>query len=124
MKIFRIEIKNDLFHIARRLKKIDRNYKVFFNQNSLNFEVWHRRELSFVVGKSLDNFALLKAHKTNVRNAKKLFCDIQETNEKLQEREQAEVESKAKNSLSSVLNYAENTSREVDWDNSFSTKWF
>jgi len=124
MEIYRIEIKKDVLNISKRIKKIDKNYKVFFNQNSLNFEVWHKKELSFVVGKTLDNLALLKVHKTNIRNARALILDMEETNEKLEMKEKTDLENKNKALLSSLLSYSGKKSCDVDFKDINKTKWF
>ena len=124
MKNYRIEIKKDLFNISKRIKKIDRNYKVFFNKMSLRFEVWHKRELSFVVENSLDNQSLLKTHKTNVRNAKALICDMEKTNEKLEKKEKNDLENKNKTFLSSLLSFADTKSCDIDFKDINTTKWF
>jgi len=124
MKNYRIEIKNDVLRISKRIKRIDRNYKVFFNSCSQNFEVWHKKELSFVVGKTLDNLALLKAHKTNIRNARTLLVNMEETNEKLEMKEKNDLENKNKAFLSSLLSYADKKSLDIDFKNINTTKWF
>ncbi len=124
MKIYRIEIKNDVLKISKRIKRIDRDYKVFFNSCSQNFEVWHKKELSFVVRKTLDNLALLKAHKTNIRNARTLLVNMEETNEKLEMKEKNDLENKNKAFLSSLLSYADKKSLDIDFKNINTTKWF
>lgn len=123
MKIYRIEIKNDVLDISKRIRKIDKNYKVFFNSISRNFEVWHKKELSFVVGKTLDNLALLKAHKTNIRFARILLQNMKETNEKLEMKENDDLENKNKAFLSSLLSYADKKSCEIDFKDINTTKW-
>ncbi|NCB48252.1 MAG: hypothetical protein EOM55_01285 [Clostridia bacterium] len=124
MKNYRIEIKNDVLCISKRIKKIDRNYKIFFNQNSGNFEVWHKKELSLVLGKTLDNLALLKTHKTNIRNSKTLLQNMEETNEKLKMNENDDLENKNKALLSSLLSYLDKKSCETDFKDINTTKWF
>lgn len=94
MKNYRIEIKKDLFNISKRIKKIDRNYKVFFNKMSLKFEVWNKRELSFVVENSLDYQTLLKTHKTNVRNVKALICDMEKQTKNLKRKKKKFLKTK------------------------------
>jgi len=124
MKNFRIEIKKDLFCIAKRLKKIDRHYKVFFNINTHNFEVWRKGNLSFLAGKSLDNLALIKAHKSNVRNARSIFFDVEQTNKKIEEKNCQRIKNKNKTFLGEVDFYASKKSCDIDFLEINKTKWF
>lgn len=120
----RLEIKKDVLNIAQRMKKIDRNYSVCFNFFSRVFEVWHKGRLSFTVGKTLDNSALKKSLISNASNAKKLFRDMKENNEKLEMKAKFDLESKNKALLSSLLSYADKKSADCDFAGINRTKWF
>lgn len=124
MKKNRVEIKKDVLNISSRIKRVDKNYKVYFNFFSRIFEVWHNGKLSFTAGKVLSNSALKKAHTTNVRNAAKIFRAMKESNEKLERKENFDLESKNKALLSSLLSYADKKSCDCNFDTINRTKWF
>ena len=86
-----IEITNDLFDIASRLKSINENYKVYYNAQTDKFEVHdtsrpHGNTLAFVVPYAeLDARTLTFALFTRVENAKKIFNEVEDHNRKIQQ---------------------------------------
>lgn len=80
-----IEIRNDLFDIADRLKSINSGYKVFYNKEKDRFEVHntncHPVSLAFVVPyDELDSRTVDYALFTRVQNADALFKEVEENN--------------------------------------------
>jgi len=77
-----IKVTHDLFGIARRLLKINPDYKVFYNNKEQRYEV-HTDSLQFVVPyESLDSRTLEYARKTLVKNSDVLFEEIEKKNVK------------------------------------------
>ena len=82
-----IEIKNDLFDVARRLKSVQPFYKVYYNVLRRRYEVHDARTntLSFAVPyPELDGRTVQYAKYTGVSRAKQLFADIEQHNAKLE----------------------------------------
>lgn len=79
-------IKNDLFGIAKRLKRLNKAYFIVFNVKKRAFEL-HNRDLkpSFALnlGTSLDSRTIERVRKSEVKNLDKLFLKLEEDNEKI-----------------------------------------
>jgi hypothetical protein len=77
-----IEIKNDLFNISNRIKRVDENYFICFNKVLKQFEVHHKKQpdttFCFVAGKTLNVSVLNKApvsHKGFLLNISRAYLD-------------------------------------------------
>ena len=86
-----IEIKSDVFDIVKRIKSIDKKYFVVYNFVRKKFEVHYKRnkndyELT-IPYTSLDARAVEFVRKTRIENRKKLFEEIEKTNEQLEKNE-------------------------------------
>lgn len=84
-----LEIKKDLFDIAKRLKEIDRNYLVFYNRKNSCFEVHNTRQKGntfclSVPYKVLDARTIDLVFKTRIENAEKLLAELEENNLKME----------------------------------------
>lgn len=83
----KIEIKNDLFDIANRLKQIDKDYFVLFNTSKKVFELHAKGQpyssycLTFPYTE-LDERAVSLALKTRAENKDKLIKEMEEENQK------------------------------------------
>ncbi len=80
-------ITNDLFNIAKRLKKIDKNYLLVRNKEKHRFELWYNssfmhRELVFKFDK-IDARMLDYVNQSRVEFIDKLIKNIDENNEKI-----------------------------------------
>ncbi|MBQ3213875.1 MAG: hypothetical protein IJB10_02575 [Clostridia bacterium] len=121
-------IKNDLFGISKRLKKIDKSYFVVFNKNNKNYEVHSTNQkgssLCFVVGKHLNAYALIKAQKTSVRFAKSILKDIFNKNQKLYNKELEDIKNKNIDNLNNYLLYASKKCTDVSFDNANKVIWY
>ncbi|MBQ9792342.1 MAG: hypothetical protein IJW32_01165 [Clostridia bacterium] len=124
----KILINNDLFSIAKRLKKIDKSYFVVFNKTLNQYEVHSKKQkgstLCFVVGDRLNASALTKAYKTSVRFAKNILKNVLEQNQKLEQTELNNKTEKFKQQLTDYLQYAFNKSTSVNFDNANKTIWY
>ena len=84
-----IEIQNDLFDIASRLKSINENYRVYYNKSADRYEVHNISQrpntLAFVVPYGeLDARTVDYARYTAVQNAQKVLKEMEESNKKVQ----------------------------------------
>lgn len=121
-------IKNDLFNIVSRLKKIDKNYFVVFNLTKKRYEVHSKAQkgssLCFVVDKPYLNYEVLtKAHKTSVRNSKKLLSEIINNNKKLQEKSDLYLKEKSEHYLKNYIAYANKKGCDCNFENTNKTLW-
>ena len=81
-----IEITNDLYDIAWRLRAINDNYRVYYNAEKGRYEVFNgvTCTLEFIVPyHELDARTVEYARYTSVANAETLLSDIEKNNAKL-----------------------------------------
>ena len=116
-------IKHDLYNITNRIKKVDKNYQIYFDKTKKVYEVFCGSVFSFMIGKRLDKSAIDKAYKTHIRNAKKIFSFIKENNSKLRQKEEETIAMHAKTTLNDYLNYADKKGKDVSFDNINQTRW-
>lgn len=124
----KILIVNDVFNIAKRLKKIDKNYFVLFNLVSQKFEVHHRQSkntLQLVLPyKFLDYRTLKLVLETKVENQKKLLYEMELANQKLERQKQEKLLDEVSYKAKEMLKYAdEKTGQDVDFKQSYKTQW-
>ena len=120
----KIEIKQDLFDIAKRLKQIDASYKVYYNYSKKHYKVYSFGSYCMTIGTKLNNLALKKAFKTHIRNKNKIFKTIERDNEKLRKKEEDAILDKAKYQLTSRINFAEKMGGDISFCDVDKTKWF
>ena len=76
-----VKVVDDLFHIARRLKGIDRNYELFFNRKRGRFEIYAKGAMQIALPfDRLDARCLDYARKTRIENLSALMDEIEKTN--------------------------------------------
>lgn len=117
------EVKNDLFGILYRLKKIHSGYKIFWDKKDKKFVVFDGREFAFSANHKLDKSVLDKSQRTNVRFAKKIVADIDRTNATLEKKASDNISAKSKLLLSERLMYLEKTKRDCDFSECDTTRW-
>ena len=85
-----IEITNDLYDIALRLRSINDSYRVYYNVQKGRYEVWnadaHRMEF-IVPYDQLDARTVEYARYTGVQNADALIAEIERNNEQVEQKE-------------------------------------
>ena len=104
-----IVIKNDLFDIANRLKKIDKNYLLVRNVIKNRFELWYnacvpKLELVFKT-KTIDKRMLDFVNDTKVQYVEKLIKQMDDMNEKIKEKEIKRVKEDSIDRIKEVLKY-------------------
>lgn len=120
-------LKNDLFCIVKRLKKINKNYFICFNKLSKSFEVHFKNQkggtFCLSVGKKLNACAIKKTFLTQVKNAKKLFIEIENNNKKIELENQRKLSEKHMSEFSIMLDYASRRAGDVDFKGFQNFKW-
>ena len=82
----RIEIKNDLYDIAERVKKIDERYRIFFDTKLQKFVVTVGALTAAVLPyEELDARTLAYLSYTRFENAERVAQDVDESNARLHE---------------------------------------
>lgn len=94
-------ITHDLFDIAKRLKGIDRRYKLFFNRKKNRYEIYANGAMQMALPfERLDARTLSYARKTRLENLEKIIAEIEKENTRI------EIEN-AKRSRDKILAAAE-----------------
>ncbi len=83
-----IEIKDDLYDIANRIKEVDERYAVYYNKIKGRYEIYTGKALQIVVPfQCLDARTIFHARKTKIENRKKIIEEIERNNALIEERE-------------------------------------
>lgn len=94
-------ITHDLFDIAKRIKGIDRRYKLFFNRKKNRYEIYANGAMQMALPfERLDARTLSYARKTRLENLEKIIAEIEKENARI------EIEN-AKRSRDKILAAAE-----------------
>ena len=110
--MFKIEIENDVFNIIKRLKKIDKNYFVLYVHEKRLFEIHHKKQQNTycltLPYKTLDKRTLDYVLKSRVENIKKIIKEMEENNQKLENKSIEEKIDQSKYELTCKLKYLQN----------------
>ena len=103
-------IKNDLFGISQRLKKINTNYALFFNDKLKRFEVHtsctpNSFSLCFIVP-NLDVRAIYHANQTRIENIDKITNEIEINNNKIKQKPLEAFKATSAQKLADFMQYA------------------
>ncbi len=124
----KIEIKNDLFNIVNRLKQIDENYFVLFNLKNKKFELHNKMQgnktycLTFPFN-TLDERAVEHAYKTSVKNASKIFFEIETQNKKIEEKSKQKILDECADIFNEIYKYSNAHTTELSTQGIYKTKW-
>lgn len=81
-----IEVKNDVYFIADRLKEVDENYFILFNTKKQHYEVHHKAQSDTycltVPYAELDERTIVFVNQTRVENRDRLIRELDEENKK------------------------------------------
>ena len=121
-------IEDDFYHIARRIKYINRFYELRYNLQKHIFEVHDKRRksdsLCFVVGSRLDGKALRKAVNTQAKFARDIFKSIENCNRKIDEKNEEHLRDFAHDKLYEYADYLDrHPSSDISFDSSKKTIW-
>lgn len=85
-------VKDDLFHVAKRLRQIDSRYRVYFNRRLFRFEIHVQGAMQIALPfDRLDERSVEYVRKTRVENLDALTKEIELDNAKTEKRRQDEL---------------------------------
>ena len=74
-------VKDDLFHVAKRLRQIDSRYRVYFNRRLFRFEIHVQGAMQIALPfDRLDARCLDYARRTRIENLSALMDEIEKNN--------------------------------------------
>jgi len=112
------KVTHDLFQIARRLKQINRDYCVFWNNKANRYEV-HTNHFEFAVPYDrLDCRTIDYALKTRKQNAHQIECEINAHNNELVKSAEKQLYT-VRAELEDMLGYAMRTGRDVNFTRNY-----
>lgn len=108
-----IEILNDVLFIGNRLREIDSDYRIFYNNKKDKFEVHNIGQVGdsyclTVPFQYLDGRTVEIVRKTRIENRKKILEEIDKNNEKIEKENQKNILNNAKDQLLELLKYSKN----------------
>ena len=106
-------VKDDLFEIAKRLRFVNRDYCLFWNNKAQRYEVHNGHRPGFIVPyNELDERTIEYAHKTKIENFDALEKEFQLHNEELEQSAEKQLAQSA-SLLGDMLKYAAGQIHEV-----------
>ncbi len=120
----RTEIKHDVHKIAKRLKNIDKNYEIYFNNITKEYELHHKKQredlgnglLLILPFETLDKRAIDYVLKTRVQNIdiEHLSERLEKENEEVTRKKQAEAIDRVTYETKEILSYV-NRHSQKEW---------
>lgn len=122
------KITYDLFNIAKRLKAIDRNYFVVFNNKLKRYEIHNSSQffntLSLVCPyPKLDKRVIDLVLKTRVERSKELLENIEKNNAKLENESTTNTLYKTHCMLNEIYGYASRGGKDFDYKLAYLNDW-
>ena len=77
-----IEIKSDVFDIADRIKEVDEEYRLYYDPESMRYEVHKRDEICITWTEPLSAALIVKLRETHVRRRLALLAEIERSEER------------------------------------------
>lgn len=97
-------VKDDLYHIAKRLKEVDGRYMLFFNRAKHRFEIHAEGALQVAVPfDRLDERTVRLARETRLENAQKTLLEIEKHNARLELNHERDTRDKIMAQLENAL---------------------
>lgn len=108
--MYKIEIKNDMFDIVKRLKSIDNSYFVMYDKKFSRYELHSNDQVGStytltIPYQNLDKRTIDYVLKTRRENYEKLIKEMELNNQKLEQKEMSNILDKAKYDLTDKLKY-------------------
>ena len=115
-------ITHDLYDITNRIKQVDRDYSICFDEKTNNFFVICKGQISFCCGKELNYTTIQKAYSSHIRNAREILSNMQEHNARLENHERLTAKEKSMFAFQNLLEYADGKG-DVSFDGINKTRW-
>ena len=116
-------IQNDMFNITKRVKLIDADYVIFFDDLDCNYKLYALGKYCLNLGKFLDARVLDKIWQTRVENSDKIFNDIELNNISLDSKCVEHRQNVSSHMFQKIYEYASRHSNDIDYNNTFTTQW-
>lgn len=116
-------ITHDLYNISSRAQNIDRDYLIFYDYARKIYEVHHHGKIVKLLGNKLDKSCLDSLYTSHVRNSRKIFEDMDETNSRIDRKNESELLRRSREELSSKVAYADKRGYDVDFSRANATRW-
>lgn len=122
----KIKIEEDLFDIVNRLREIDEEYFVVFDEKRDCFEIHNSKQENTycltVPFDKLDGRTIDLVKCTSVEYSDNIIDDIDNNNNKIEENNKRKVKSETDFMLREIYGFCNNSSKKFD-ENSFQTQW-
>ncbi len=97
-------VKDDLYHISKRLKEVDSDYELYFNRARCRFEIHAKGALQVAVPfDRLDARTIRLARETRVENARKLLLEMEKNNARLEKEKDSDTRDRIMAQVENVL---------------------
>lgn len=123
----KIKIESDVFDITNRIKDLDENYFILFDDSKNSFEVHnHNQPDSYCFTSkynSLDSRIIDEINMLNIANIDNIINEIDKNNAIIEQNNINESKNISDYMIREIYNYCANSSRELNSNVAFSTKW-
>jgi len=121
-------ITHDMFRISERVKKIDKDYFILFNNKNNKFEVHHKNQRGGTYCLTcpydrLDSRLLDYVLRTSSNNSVLLMKEIEKHNYELEKNSEQNRNDYVNNSLKQIYDYASVSSKTINYKDIMNTKW-
>lgn len=104
-----IKITDDVFDVARRIKDVNEEYELFYDNKQRRFAVYVRNKLEITLPyDSLDKRSVDYVLKTQIKNIERIQYEIDEHNRRLMRARKANLNDKKDYKLRELKRYIEN----------------
>lgn len=112
-------IKNDLFGVVKRVRRINKNLFIYLNQKTKTYQIYSKKGIAFLfendLGKTLDQNAIILVQKNRIENINNIVAKIDLENLKKEKTEKERINDFAKNVLKDFITFADKKNQDVDF---------
>lgn len=123
----RIEIDSDVFDIVNRIKEIDDGYKIMLNLKNGKLELHNTKQANtfcFVIKNNvLDTSVIEQIYNTSTRDIDTIMEDIDNNNMLIEKNNENNLKDYTNYMSREIYGFSNNSSKEYDYKNAFSTEW-
>ena len=123
----KIKIESDVFDIVNRIKEIDENYFVLYDDVRKSFEIHNCNQFDSYCFtskyKSLDSRIIDEINVLNIINIDNIIEEIDNNNANIERNNMDKTKNVSDYMIREIYNYCANSSKELNSNVAFSTKW-
>ena len=112
-------IKNDIFSIAKRINRANKNLFVFLNRKTKTYQIFSKKSGAFLfekdLGKTLNQKAITFVFQNKIENMKSIIENMDRQNEKKEKQEDEKMKLFTKDVLTDFISYADKKTEDVDF---------